>query len=125
MSFTLIWEVEGRGRLGFEAYYTGRQSLEENPYRASGSPYALIGALGERRVGPASLFINCENLLDVRQTKFDPLVVPAPRPDGRWSVDAWAPLDGRVINGGIRLFSDCKNPSCLRVFVVAFCFCHS
>ena len=65
MSFTLIWEAEGRGRLGFEAYYTGRQSLEENPYRATGSPYALIGALAERRVGRVSLFINCENLLDV------------------------------------------------------------
>jgi len=23
--------------------------------------------------------------------------------DGRWTVDAWAPLDGRVLNGGIRL----------------------
>jgi len=22
--------------------------------------------------------------------------------DGRWTVDAWAPLDGRVINGGVR-----------------------
>src|SRR5262249_27710145 len=104
MSFSMIWEVEGRGRLGFEAYYTGRQSLEENPYRATGKPYGLIGALGERRVGPVSLFINCENLLDVRQTQFDPLVLPAPRPDGRWTVDAWAPLDGRIVNGGVRLF---------------------
>jgi iron complex outermembrane receptor protein len=49
------------------------------------------------------LFLNSENLLDVRQTRYDPLVLPAPRPDGRWTVDAWAPLDGRVINGGIRL----------------------
>jgi hypothetical protein len=23
--------------------------------------------------------------------------------DGYWTVDAWAPLDGRVINGGMRL----------------------
>jgi hypothetical protein len=22
---------------------------------------------------------------------------------GRWTTDAWAPLDGRVINGGFRL----------------------
>ena len=21
--------------------------------------------------------------------------------DGRWTVDAWAPLDGRVLNGGV------------------------
>jgi iron complex outermembrane receptor protein len=23
--------------------------------------------------------------------------------DGRWTVDAWAPLEGRTINGGLRL----------------------
>ena len=102
-SFTVMWEMEGAGRLGFEGYYTGRQSLEENPYRSTGRSYVLIGALAERRVGRVRLFLNSENLLDVRQTRYDPLVLPAPRPDGRWTVDAWAPLDGRVINGGIRL----------------------
>ena len=24
-------------------------------------------------------------------------------PDGRWTVDAWAPLEGRVVNGGVRV----------------------
>jgi iron complex outermembrane receptor protein len=38
----------------------------------------------------------------VRQTKYDPLIVPAARRDGRWTVDAWAPLEGRVINGRLR-----------------------
>ena len=103
VSFTMVWEAEGAGRLGFEGYYTGRQSLEENPYRSTARPYVVIGALAARRVGPALLFINCENLLDVRQTKYEPLIRPAPRPDGRWTVDAWAPLDGRVVNGGVRL----------------------
>jgi outer membrane receptor for ferrienterochelin and colicins len=28
--------------------------------------------------------------------------VPTREADGRWTVDAWAPLDGRVINGGAR-----------------------
>ena len=103
VSFTVMWEFEGRGRLGFEGYYTGRQALEENPYRPTGRPYVLLGALAERRLGPVGLFINSENLLDVRQTRDDPLVRPARRTDGRWTVDAWAPLDGRVINGGVRL----------------------
>ena len=61
------------------------------------------GGLVERRVGRLSLFANVENLADVRQTRDAPLVLPARRPDGRWTVDAWAPLDGRVVNGGIRL----------------------
>jgi outer membrane receptor for ferrienterochelin and colicins len=102
-SFTVIWEAEGAGRLGFEGYYTGRQSLDDNPYRATGRPYFLIGALAEKRIGRLRLFINAENLLDMRQTREDPLVLPARRPDGRWTVDAWAPLDGRVVNGGIRV----------------------
>jgi outer membrane receptor for ferrienterochelin and colicins len=102
-SFTLMWEIEGGGRLGFEGYYTGRQSLDENPYRSTGRSYVLLGALAERKLGRMRLFINAENLLDVRQTRDDPLVLRAPRPDGRWTVDAWAPLDGRVVNGGIRV----------------------
>ncbi len=39
----------------------------------------------------------------MRQTRHDPLVLPARLPNGRWTVDAWAPLDGTVVNGGIRV----------------------
>jgi iron complex outermembrane receptor protein len=102
-SFTVMWEFEDRGRFGIEGYYTGRQALDDNPYRSTGRAYVLLGALVERKVGRVSLFLNSENLLDVRQTGDDPLVLPARRADGRWTVDAWAPLDGRVINGGIRM----------------------
>jgi iron complex outermembrane receptor protein len=57
----------------------------------------------ERRVGRARLFLNVENLADIRQTKYDPLIRPTRLPDGRWNVEAWAPLDGRVWNGGVRV----------------------
>ena len=101
-SFNAIREGED-GRFGIEIYYTGRQPLEDNPYRAAGKPYWLAGFFGERRVGRIRLFVNLENLFDVRQTKDDPLTLTARLPDGRWTVDAWAPLDGRVVNGGVRL----------------------
>jgi iron complex outermembrane receptor protein len=101
-SFNTAWEA-GWGRAGFEAYYTGRQGLDDDPYRETGHPYVLFGGLVERRVGRLSLFLNVENLADVRQTRDAPLVLPARRPDGRWTVDAWAPLDGRVWNGGLRV----------------------
>ena len=84
-------------------YFVGKQELEENSYRHIGRPHLLVGALSERRFGGVRVFINAENLLDILQTNYDPLVLPSPRPDGRWAVDAWAPLDGRVINGGIRV----------------------
>jgi outer membrane receptor for ferrienterochelin and colicins len=101
-SFNTIWEGD-LGRFGIEVYYTGRQPLEDNPYRTEGKPYWLAGFFGERRFGPIRTFINLENLFDVRQTKDDPLTLPARLPDGRWTVDAWAPLDGRVLNAGLRI----------------------
>jgi len=101
-----MWEQEGRSRLGLEVYYTGRQALDENPYRAESRPYVLVGLLGERRVstpfGAARLFVNLENLGDVRQTRTDPLLRPAMGAGGRRTVDAWAPLEGRVVNAGAR-----------------------
>ena len=99
--FVGMWEKEP-WRVGVEAYYTGRQRLEENPYRTSSVPYVVVGLLVERTFGPLRLFINGENLGGARQTKWDPLLRPARAADGRWTVDAWAPLDGRVVNGGIR-----------------------
>jgi outer membrane receptor for ferrienterochelin and colicins len=101
-SFNVAWEADW-GRAGFEAYYTGRQALEDDPYREEGARYLLFGGLVERRWGRLRLFVNVENLADVRQTKKAPLVLPQRRPDGRWTVDAWAPLDGRVWNGGLRV----------------------
>jgi outer membrane receptor for ferrienterochelin and colicins len=97
-----MWEAEEWGRIGVELYYTGRQELEENPYRSTSKPYALTGLLVERRLGSARVFVNAENLLDFRQTRFDPLVLPARSAEGRWTTDAWAPLDGRVVNAGVR-----------------------
>ena len=102
-SFNVMIEGEEWGRAGFEAYYTGEQPLDDNPYRDVSRRYVLFGGLFERRFGRARLFVNVENLADVRQTKYDPLIRPTRLPDGRWTVDAWAPLDGRVWNGGVRV----------------------
>jgi iron complex outermembrane receptor protein len=97
-----MWEKEGQGRFGLEAYYTGRQSLDENPYRTRSKPYLLLGAMGEVILGKVSLFLNAENLLNVRQTKYDSLLLTRRAPTGSWTVDAWAPTDGFTLNGGVR-----------------------
>ena len=98
-----MWERDGVGRVGIEYYVTGEQRLEANPYRERSKPYSILGFLAERRVGPVRIFLNAENVTNVRQTSFDPLVRPSQGVDGRWTVDAWAPLDGRTFNGGIRV----------------------
>jgi iron complex outermembrane receptor protein len=101
--FDAAWNKEGRMRVGFEVYYTGRQQLDDDPFRKEGSPYWIFGLLIERRIGAFRLFINGEDLSNVRQTRFSPLVRPTRHFDGRWTVDAWAPIEGRIINGGFRL----------------------
>ena len=98
-----MWEAEDVGRVGIEWYYTGRQSLEENPYRAISEPYMILGLLAEKQFGRVRLFLNGENLTGVRQTRWDPLLRTTRAADGRWTVDAWAPLEGRNVNGGLRV----------------------
>jgi iron complex outermembrane receptor protein len=98
-----VWEQKGKGRLGLEAYYTGRQRLEYDPNREYSKAYWIFGIMGERKVhSHFSLFLNLENLANVRQTRWNSLLRPTRGADGRWTVDAWAPLAGRVINGGVR-----------------------
>jgi iron complex outermembrane receptor protein len=89
------------GRVGVELYYTGLQSLDDDPYRSESVPHVILGFLIDRRFGAFRLFLNAENILDTRQTRWDPLVRPARTPDGRWTTDVWAPLEGRSFNGGI------------------------
>jgi iron complex outermembrane receptor protein len=98
-----MWEKEDVGRIGLELYYTGRQSLEVNPYADASEPYVVVGLLVERQFGRVRLFVNGENLTGVRQSDWAPLIRPGRGIDGRWTVDAWAPLEGRNVNGGLRI----------------------
>lgn len=101
--FVGMWEADELGRVGLEVYFTGRQRVEANPYRRESKPYAIVGLLVEKRVGRARLFLNAENIADVRQTRWEPLLRPSRGIDGRWTVDAWAPVEGRAVNGGVRV----------------------
>ena len=96
-------EDHDRGRIGFEAYYTGAQSLDDDPYRTESDSYWELGMLGEVVLGRVRVFLNLENLLDVRQTDHDRLVRPSRAADGAWTTDAWAPLEGFTANAGIRI----------------------
>lgn len=100
-TFDLLRQI-GPARVGFEVFYTGRQALDDNPYRRRGFPHVLFGGLVDWGIGSSRIYINVENLGDVRQTREHPLVRPMRNADGRWTVDAWAPLEGRTVNGGVR-----------------------
>jgi hypothetical protein len=45
---------------------------------------------------------NFENLLNVRQTDYRPLVRPIPAVGRRWTTDVWAPLDEFMANVAVR-----------------------
>jgi hypothetical protein len=88
--------------VGLEVGYTGRQALEDDPYRSMSEPYFELNALGEIRFGRVSIFLNAINLTNVRQTHFDPLVRPDAGLGGNPITEVWAPLEGRMFNIGIR-----------------------
>lgn len=99
----IMWEEHGSHLLGFEAYYTGTQQLENNPYRTQSDAYWHLGLLGQITFGNVSWFVNAENLLNVRQTKDDALVLLEQSASGRWTTDIWSRNDGFTVNAGVRI----------------------
>lgn len=98
----LMLEREGVYRVGIEGIYYGQQALDDDPYRRNSEPYFYTMAIAMRQFGPLEVVANFENLLDVRQTKHQPLVLPTPAVGGRWTTDAWAPLEGFMANVAVR-----------------------
>lgn len=93
----LVYEVEGKFKIGAEAYYFSPQLLNDG---TTGRGYWLAGLMAEKIWERFSLFINFENLTDTRQTKFGPIYTGSiTNPDFK---DIYAPLDGLVVNGGIK-----------------------
>lgn len=94
-----VYEREGKVRVGLEAYYIGRKPLSTGEVSRS---YWLMGLMGERRWKHFSLFVNLENLLNIRQDRYQSVILPpVERPSFR---EVWAPLEGTVANGGLKLF---------------------
>jgi iron complex outermembrane receptor protein len=103
----LMYENEEVGwRVGLENYYTGAQRLERSPFRAASQPYWMTGLLVEKAFGITRLYVNFENIFDTRQTRFDPTFTGNPLNIARTPIrplEIYAPLEGRVINGGVRV----------------------
>ena len=64
----LMYEVEEKWKIGLEAYYFSKQRLTDSSY---GKDYWICGFMVEKLWDKFSLFINFENFLDARQTRFD------------------------------------------------------
>jgi outer membrane receptor for ferrienterochelin and colicins len=93
----LVYEVEDKFKIGAEAYYFSPQQLNDG---STGRGYWLAGLMAEKIWERFSLFINFENLTDTRQTKFGPIYIGGiTNPDFK---DIYAPLEGLVVNGGLK-----------------------
>lgn len=94
----LMYEVEDEWRIGLEFYYFGEQTLSDD---SKSKDFTITGFMVEKIWESFSIYINFENFLDTRQTRFDTIYT------GTLSnpifKDIYAPLDGFIINGGIKL----------------------
>jgi iron complex outermembrane receptor protein len=98
LNSVLMYEVEEKWRLGLEAYYFSPQVLSD----AENSPsYWVCGLMGEKMWERWSVFLNFENFLDTRQTRFGELYTGyITRPQFR---EIYAPVDGFVVNAGVKI----------------------
>ena len=99
LNTVLMYEIEGKWKVGLEGYYFGKQTLSDGKI---GKDYWICGFMVEKLWEKFSVFINFENFLDARQTRFDTIYTGTlSNPNFR---DIYAPLDGFVVNGGIKYF---------------------
>ncbi|WP_297337536.1 TonB-dependent receptor [Algoriphagus sp.] len=95
----LMFEKHENFWIGLEAYYFSPQVLNDGQ---KGQSYWILGLMTEKTLGENfSVFANFENFLDTRQTRFDTIYTgDLSHPEFR---DIYAPVDGFVINGGVKL----------------------
>jgi len=94
----LMYELDEKLKVGLEAYYYSKQKLNDGE---TGQSYWICGLMAERLWEHFSVFVNFENLFDTRQTRFSNIYTGSvSNPVFR---DIYAPVDGFVINGGIKI----------------------
>ena len=92
-STTLAYEIEGKWRMGDEGSWVGNQYIYNNQPVTN---FWFLAAMIERIFKKGSLVLNCEILLDTRQSKFETIVTGSTTNPVFKSI--WAPLEGRVLN---------------------------
>ncbi|RZL47657.1 MAG: TonB-dependent receptor [Pedobacter sp.] len=93
----LMYELEDEWKIGLEAYTFSKQLLNDG---TTGKNYLITGFMAEKLWERFSIYINFENFTDTRQTRFDNIYTGSlTNPQFR---DIYAPLDGFVMNGGIK-----------------------
>ncbi len=93
----LMYENE-KWRVGYEAYYTGKQFLSDG---TSTDDFVIMGLLIQKHFDWGSPFINFENFTDRRQARFSSEVSP-PHENPIFN-EIYAPTDGFIFSAGVVL----------------------
>ncbi|MDP4210121.1 MAG: TonB-dependent receptor [Bacteroidota bacterium] len=97
--FTPMYEIEKNLRIGYEVFYVSPQRLSSGEKTRD---YWLMGISAEKLFKHWSFFMNFENILDSRQSRWQPMYtgnIQNPQ-----FPEIWAPTDGFVYNAGLRIF---------------------
>lgn len=95
---SLVFEKHESFKTGVEFYYGSQQTLDDRSLTRS---TAEVGVFGEKTFGKFSLFINAENLTDVRQGRYGLVVFP-PHQNPTFA-ELYTHTEGRIFNGGIKI----------------------
>ena len=98
LNHVLMYEKDEKLKIGLEAYYFSKQKLTDSRL---GKSYWITGLMIEKLWEKFSLFINFENFTDTRQSKFD--TIYRGTIDNPVFSDIYAPVEGFVANGGIKI----------------------
>jgi outer membrane receptor for ferrienterochelin and colicins len=95
---SLVFEEHENFKTGIEFYYASSQTLDD---RSRTRALAEVGLFGEKTFGKFSIFINAENITDVRQSRYGPVVFP-PHQTPTFA-EIYTHTEGRVFNGGVKI----------------------
>ncbi len=97
LNLDIIYEEENNFSIAFEGYYVSSMFRDFDTKTKS---YFTIGLIVQKHFKHFTIIANGENLMDVRQTRFENIIIPPlENPTFR---QIYAPIDGRVFNVAIR-----------------------
>lgn len=98
LNLALVYEKEQDFKIGLEAYLTDNQYLTNGNTTPS---FWEMGIMAEKTLGKLAIFINAENMTDVRQSRYKTVVNP-PRNNPNFD-EIWTHTEGRNFNAGLKL----------------------
>ena len=98
LNIDIMYELNEKLRIGYELFYVGQQYLSNNEKVRD---YWLTGVSSEYKFKHFSLFLNLENFLDTRQSKWESMYSGTiQNPQFR---EVYTPTDGFIFNGGFKI----------------------